>query len=125
MKRLIAAMVCVGFAGAGIAQGPGAGAGTGPGPGKGQGQGQGQGQGMHGMGMKFGSSNTSGWSMMSKEERKEHHDKMMSAKTMGECTALHDDHRKIMEQRAKDKNTTLPQPKHNPCEMMQKRGAFK
>jgi hypothetical protein len=119
MKRLIAAMVCVGFASIGIAQGPGTGAGTEPSPGKGQGQG------MHRMGMKFGSANTPGWSMMSKEERKEHHDKMMSAKTMGECTALHEDHRKLMEQRAKDKNTTLPQPKHNPCEMMQKHGAFK
>jgi hypothetical protein len=119
MKRLIAAMVCVGFASAGIAQGAAAGAG------QGQGQGEGQRHGMHGMGMKFGSGNTPGWSMMSKEERKEHHDKMMSAKTMGECTALHEDHRKLMEQRAKEKNKTLPQPKHNPCEMMQKNGAFK
>jgi hypothetical protein len=120
MKRLIAAMVCVGFVSAGIGQVFGAGTGTEPASEKGQGM-----HGMHGMGMKFGSGNTPGWSMMSKEERKEHHDKMMSAKTMGECTALHEDHRKLMEQRAKEKNQTLPQPKHNPCEMMEKHGAFK
>jgi hypothetical protein len=121
MKSLIVALVCAGFASIGIAQGPGAG----PGTGQGQGPGPGRGPGMHGMGMKFGSTNTPGWSMMTKEERKEHHNKMMSAKTMGECTALHEDHRKLMEQRAKDKNITLRQPKHNPCEMMQKNGAFK
>ncbi len=121
MKRFIAAMLCAGFASIGIAQVPGAGPGTGQGPGP-----EKKGHGMHhGMGMKFGSSNTSGWSMMSKEERKAHHDKMMSAKSMSECVALHDDHRKMMEQRAKDKNITLPQPKRNPCEVMEKRGAFK
>lgn len=120
MKRFVAAIVCVGFASIGIAQAPATGAA------QEQGKTQEKGHGMHhGMGMKFSSGNTPGWSMMSKEERKAHHDKMMSAQSMGECTALHDDHRKMMEQRAKDKNTTLPQPKHNPCEMMQKRGAFK
>jgi hypothetical protein len=115
MKQLFAALACAGFVSVSLAQGPG----TGPGGG------QGPGAGMKGPGMMMGRGNTPGWSLMTAQERKEHHDKMMGTKSKGECMALHDDHRKMMEQRAKEKGKTMPVPKQNVCDMMEKRGAFK
>jgi hypothetical protein len=41
--------------------------------------------------------------MMSAQERDEHHKRLLEAKTPEECRAVMDEHRKLMEQRAKDR----------------------
>lgn len=75
--------------------------------------------------MKFGASNTPGWSMMSRAEHKEHHNKMHSMKTYDECKAYHDEHMKQMEARAKEKGKTLNAAGMKPCEMMRDKGMVK
>jgi hypothetical protein len=108
--RLYATLAGVSFlAAAAVAQ---------PGPGMG---GPGGGWG----GWKWNSSNVPGWQMMTPEERKEHQDKMHGMKTYDECKGYHEAHRKLMEQRAKDKGVTLATPRSNPCDMMRVRGIFK
>jgi hypothetical protein len=107
-----------------LAQGPGAGGGPGPGASSGD-------RGMHRHGgmmhpnYSFGNSNTMGWSMMSADERKAHHDKMMGMKSADECKAYHEEHHKMMESRAKEKGVKMPgSPRVDMCDHMQKRGHF-
>jgi hypothetical protein len=83
------------------------------------------GGGMMHRGMKFGSNNTPGWSMMSRAEHKEHRDKMHGMKTYDECKAYHDEHMKQMEARAKEKGKTLNTAGMKPCEMMREKGMVK
>jgi hypothetical protein len=83
------------------------------------------GGGMMHRGMKFGSNNTPGWSMMSRAEHKEHRDKMHSMKSYDECKAYHDEHMKQMEARAKEKGKTLNTTGMKPCEMMRDKGMVK
>jgi hypothetical protein len=73
-------------------------------------------------GMKFGSNNTPGWSMMSRAEHKEHRDKMHSMKNYDECKAYHDEHMKQMEARAKEKGKTFNTAGMKPCETMKEKG---
>jgi hypothetical protein len=68
-----------------------------PGPGMG-GMGPGQGR-----GFAFNKGNTDGWSLMTAEERTEHRNKMLAAKTYDECKAMQDEHHKAMEERAKER----------------------
>jgi len=85
----------------------------------------GPGMGGPGMGWKgwtWNGTTVPGWHMMTSEERAEHRDKMRSMKTYDECKAYHEEHRKLMEQRAKDKGATLPTPRANSCDMMRARG---
>jgi hypothetical protein len=95
-----------------------------PGQGNMMGEGMKHGGMMH-HGMKFGSNNTPGWSMMSRAEHKEHRDKMHSMKTYDDCKAYHDEHMKQMEARAKEKGKTLNVPSMRPCEMMKEKGMVK
>jgi hypothetical protein len=81
--------------------------------------------GMMNHGMKFGSNNTPGWSMMSRAEHKEHRDKMHSMKTYDECKAYHDEHMKQMVARAKEKGKTFNTAGMKPCEMMRDKGMVK
>jgi len=91
-----------------MAQGPGSGPGAGPGKGP---------------GFSFGPGNTSGWSMMSSQERTEHRDKMLNMKTYAECKAYVAEHRKAMEARAKEKGVAAPGgPRTDMCERMKQRG---
>lgn len=87
-----------------------------PGPGMGQGKGP---------AYRFNQGNTHGWSMMTRQERADHHDKMMSFKTKDECVAYMTEHQKLMQERAKEKGKSLPMPKINACERMQARGMVK
>ncbi len=100
-----------------------------PGPGMGGGmQGAGPGGGMGpgaGMGMRFNQDNTTGWSLMSAEERSAHQSKMMSAKTYDECKAVQAEQHKMMEARAKEKGQVLPAPRQNGCDRMKAQGVFK
>jgi len=96
-----------------LAQGPGPGGGPG-GPGKGPGKGP---------GWSFNGDNTRGWSMMSREERAEHRNKMMSMKTSEECVAYVEEHQKQMESRAKERGRPMPgMPARNMCERMKQAG---
>jgi hypothetical protein len=78
-----------------------------------------------GRGMMMGRANTHGWGMMSAQERKAHHDKMRNVKNYDECMTMHTEHRKQMEDRAKQQGRTLPEPRANMCDMMKEHGAFK
>jgi len=121
--------------------GPGGGMGPGMGPCGGTGPGSrpcdGMGPGMGGMGMggmgpggrgmryQFNQDNTTGWSLMTPEERKAHHDKMMAAKTYEECKAAQEEHHKQMAERAKAQGKALPGPRQNACDNMKARGFYK
>lgn len=83
--------------------------GTGPGPGHGARGPKG------GMGPRVGSDSVAGWSMMSRQERDAFHDRMLSARTAGECQAIVAEHRKLMEDRAAARGTTMRAPRRDPC----------
>jgi hypothetical protein len=71
------------------------------------------------------STNTTGWSLMTAEERGTHQQKMWSFKNYDECKAYQQEHHQAMEVKAKDQGKTLPAPRANACDRMQKRGLFK
>jgi hypothetical protein len=112
--------------------GPGPGSGPGaqaPGPGYGPGRGPGAGPGSGPRGPRaprFGSSNTPGWSMMTRDERNTYRQQMLSAKSVEDCQAALADHRKLMEERARQRGGAGPRgPRNDMCQIMQQRGFFK
>jgi hypothetical protein len=108
MKRLFIAALAL-AAGVAIAQGPGPGPGAGKGPG----------------GWRFGPDNTRGWSLMTPEERDEHRQKMLAATTVEECQAALEEHRKLIEERAKERGVAAPRgPRADMCDRMKARGRF-
>lgn len=90
-----------------------------PGPGPGMGPGAG-----YGRSMQFDSDNATGWGMMSAEERKTFHDKMMSAKTYTECSEIQRSHHADMVARATERGMSLVPPPQNACERMKERGFY-
>ena len=74
---------------------------------------------------RFNQNNTPGWSLMTAEERAEHRNKMLAAKTYEECKQIHEEHRKAMEARAKEKGVTLNMPRYDACDRMRARGFFR
>jgi len=58
---------------------------------------------------------TPGWSMMTTPERNEFHQQMRSAQTRADCQQAMDAHRKLMEERAKERGSTLRGPRHDAC----------
>lgn len=69
-----------------------------------------------GMGKCCGREDTSGWSMMSRQERQEHRTKMRSMTDYAECKAYMDQHHQQMVERAKDKGRSVPaQPRRDAC----------
>jgi Spy/CpxP family protein refolding chaperone len=109
MKRLLMVIGATAFAAsAAFAQGPGPGKGPGKGP-----------------GWNFNGDNTRGWPMMSREERSEHRSQMLSMKSYEECVAYLEEHRKLMEARAKERGRPGPGlPAQNMCERMKQAGRF-
>lgn len=91
-----------------------------PGPGGGMGMGGGMGG-----GYRFNNTNTPGWTLMTEVERNDFRQKMWSSKTYDECKVTQTEHRTLMEERAKAKNVTLPQPRYNACDRMKARGIIK
>ena len=68
---------------------------------------------MHG---RWGSAYTPGWSMMTPQEREEHHQRMQQAHTPEECRAVRDAHRSQMQERAKERGMgRLRGPRHDAC----------
>lgn len=100
---LLAAGVVPAQPGAGPGASPGANAPHGPGgPGR--------------MGGPWGSDYTSGWSMMTPQEREEHWAKLRSMTTPAECRAYMDQHHQQMLERAKQKGVGMPmRPRHDVC----------
>jgi len=74
---------------------------------------------------RFDQTNTSGWTLMSAQERTEHRNKMLAAKTYDECKAIQEAHHQDMEARAKEKGVTLGAPRYNACDRMKARGFIK
>lgn len=70
----------------------------------------------HRMGPRHGRDFTHGWSMMSREERAEHRKRMGDARTPEECRMVRDEHRRQMEQRARERGmANLPDPRRDAC----------
>lgn len=69
-------------------------------------------------GMHSGPDNTAGWSMMSSQERKDHHAKMDGLKSSGECKTYMTEHHERMAQRAKERGMKMHEPRHSMCEPM-------
>ena len=117
MKRVTMILLTAAFAASSaIAQGPGSGPGPGGGPGKGPGKGP---------GWSFNKDNTRGWSMMSREERAEHRSRMTAMKSYEECMSYLEEHRKVMEARAKERGRPGPgAPAQNMCDRMKQAGRF-
>ncbi len=71
--------------------------------------------------------NTWGWQLMTPEERVEHQNKMRGFKTYDECKVYLEEHRKLMETRAKEKGVTLPamRPSAYACDNMKAQGFLK
>jgi hypothetical protein len=91
-----------------------------PGPGMGDGMGQGRGG-----RFAFDQNNTVGWTLMSKEERAAHQQKMWSFTNYAECKAYQQQHHDDMLARAQAQGKTLPAPHANACDRMQARGLVK
>ena len=130
MKRTFVAALFIGFAANVFAQGPGPGGPMGSGPGmmgsaKGP-AGPAAGGTRNDRQFRFGRSNTRGWSMMSSAERNEHRGKMLSMTTLADCKAFQEEHRKQMDERAKQRGRPVPPgPRTDMCERMQAAGRIK
>jgi hypothetical protein len=76
-----------------------------------------------GQGWRFNSGNTSGWSLMTPQERTEHRGKMLGFKTYEECKAYQAEHHRLMEARAREKGKAIPAaPRQNLCDRMKSAG---
>lgn len=93
----------------------------GPGPGP-MGAGMGPGKGHQ---FAFNKDNTTGWALMTPEERAANQQKMMSFKTYDECKAHQTEHHAAMQARAKEQGKTLPAPRDNACDRMKAKGLLK
>ena len=60
--------------------------------------------------------NTRGWQFMTPEERVEHQARVRGFKTLDECRAYQLEHHHLMEQRAKEKGSTMPSGGRDICE---------
>jgi hypothetical protein len=104
---------------------PGPGGAPGAGPGGGMRPGPGRGPAAKRPRFQFDQGNTFGWKLMGAEERTAHRDKMLSAKTYGECKAVQAEQHQLMETRANEKHMTLAPPRQNACDRMKARGLLK
>ncbi|WP_284155465.1 hypothetical protein [Sulfuricystis multivorans] len=68
---------------------------------------------------------TPGWTLMTPEERTAWQAQMREVKTYEECVATQEAHRKVMEERAKEKGVQLMPPRRNGCDVMKARGIIK
>ncbi len=68
------------------------------------------------MGPRFGRDYTPGWSMMTPQERDAHRERMHSARNAEECRQALDEHRKLMQERAKERGiASMPGPRRDAC----------
>ncbi|WP_332813566.1 hypothetical protein [Ramlibacter sp.] len=76
------------------------------------------GMGRHAGGPGTGPDHTPGWGMMSQAERDEHHRRMQAARTPEECRQAMDDHRRRMQERARERGMRMPEPRQDACAAM-------
>ena len=69
-------------------------------------------------GMRMGPNNSSGWSMMTPQEREQHQAKVAGLKSVDECNAYMTEHRAKMAERAKERGVKLPEPRDSMCAPM-------
>jgi hypothetical protein len=79
----------------------------------------------HGMGPMHGwhmnRDNTPGWSMMTRAERREHHDRMAAMTDHAQCAAYMQQHHATMAERAKTRGHAMPaMPRHDACAPLKK-----
>lgn len=82
----------------------------------------GSGMGMGSMrGWQMNRDNTPGWPLMSRAERKQHHDKMMAMTDHGACMVHMQEHHAKMAERAKERGRVVPaKPRNDPCIALKK-----
>ena len=115
MKRTIFA-AAVAMALMGVAVTAAWGQASAPGPGMGPGMGMGP---MHGWRMNR--DNTPGWSLMTRAERQQHHDRMAGMKDHAECSAYMEQHHAAMVERAKARGVAMPaRPRMDACAPLKK-----
>jgi hypothetical protein len=112
MRRILFAsmvvMVLAGWATLALAQA------SAPGPGPGMGMGP-----MHGWRMHR--DNTPGWSMMTRVERAQHHERMAAMTDHAQCSAYMQQHHAEMVERAKARGHAMPaQPRRDACAPLKK-----
>lgn len=79
------------------------------------------GQHHHGMRGCCGRHDTMGWSMMSRQERRDHHNKMMGMSDHATCQAYMQEHHTQMAARAKERGVAMPaQPRRDACAGLKK-----
>jgi hypothetical protein len=106
-KHWLFGLLCIAASVTAFAQGAG---GSGPGSGTG-------GSG----GMRMGPDNTMGWTLMTRQERIEHQNKINATKTYEECKAYVEQHHAQMTERAKEKGRAAPaQPRRDACASFKK-----
>lgn len=71
---------------------------------------------------RFGQDNVPGWALMTSAERAAHHQRLLSFRNLDECRSYIAEHRKKMEERAKERERTLPTPRFDVCEQMKAQG---
>jgi len=72
-------------------------------------------------GWRMGPDNTPGWSLMSREERREHHNKMLAMTDHAACTAYMEQHRVQMAERARQQGRPGPaKPRQDACAQLKK-----
>lgn len=70
-----------------------------------------------GPGARWGADYTSGWSMMSPQEREEHQSRMRGMTNYEQCKSYMEQHHQQMTQRAQEKGQAAPmQPRQDACE---------
>jgi hypothetical protein len=70
----------------------------------------------------FDSDNVPGWALMSSAERAERHQKLVSFRTVEQCTAYMEMQRAALEARARERAKTLRPPRFDVCQQMKARG---
>lgn len=71
---------------------------------------------------KLSEANTPGWSMMSTQERAEHHAAMGATKTYDECHALAMKHHEHMKEKAQAQGKSVrAKPRRDPCDFLKKK----
>jgi hypothetical protein len=119
MKRTIfAATVAMALMGASATAVWGQASAPSPGPGMGRGPGMGMGT-MHGWRMHR--DNTPGWSLMTRAERQQHHDRVAQMKDHAECSTYMEQHHAAMVERAKARGVAMPaRPRMDACAPLKK-----
>lgn len=118
VKRAALALALAGAAAASAQPGPGPGPGAGPAASAPR-----AGMGPHGggMGPRWGSDYTPGWSLMTPQERQEHRDRMRSINSHDECKAYLEQHHQRMAARASERGARMPaQPRRDACASLKK-----